>query len=384
MNIAIILAAGIGKRMHSKINKLLMLLDNKPVVYYSLKRFQECEMINKIILIVREEEIKTFEEMKNKYDLSKIEKLVVGGEKRQDSVNNGLLVLNANLNDIVVIHNGANPLVSEKTIIEVIKAAEKYGAAAAGFKAKDTIKKVDKNGFVVKTLDRNELWQIQTPQAIKYGLAVKAFKKAYEDGFYGTDDVMLIERIGKRVKIVECGYDNFKITVPYDWEKAKFILGSVRVGLGQDSHMFGEDEDKPLVLGGIIIKDIPGLKANSDGDVILHALFNALSQAVGGKSLGYYADHLAEKGVKDSKEYLKIALEMVNKAGYKINNVGIMVEAKRPRFEGYEDKIKDSIANLCGIEKDKIGFTVTSGEELTEFGRGLGIQAFAIVSLAKK
>ena len=158
----------------------------------------------------------------------------------------------------------------------------------------------------------------------------------------------------------------------------------VRVGFGTDSHRFDEENEKPLILGGVRISDTGGLKANSDGDVILHSLFNAVSQACGGHSLGYYADPLFKRGIVDSKEYLKVAVEMVKEIGYKINNVGIMVEAKNPRIPiNTVKKMKEVIASLLDITVEDIGITFTSGEGLTSFGRGEGILAQSIVSLSK-
>ena len=184
------------------------------------------------------------------------------------------------------------------------------------------------------------------------------------------------------MKILECNKENFKITTPIDLENARLLMNANRVGIGQDSHRFSE-YPKQLVLGSVAIPDENGLEANSDGDVVLHSLFNALSQSVGGKSLGFYADPLCRKGVKDSSIYLKLALDMVKEKGFKINNIGVMVEAKKPRLEEYEGLIKEKIANLCSIEHNQVSVTVTSGEELTPFGRGEAIQVFSIVSLRR-
>lgn len=158
----------------------------------------------------------------------------------------------------------------------------------------------------------------------------------------------------------------------------------VRVGFGTDSHPFDLTAHKPLVLGGIRIADSGGLAANSDGDVILHALFNALSQACGGQSIGHYADPLLEQGIRDSREYLKVPLDMVSGMGYRIQNIGIMVEAARPRFPPETiERMRNSIAQLAGIGEGDVGLTFTSGEGLTSFGRGEGILAQAIVSIIK-
>jgi len=388
MNIAIIVGAGIGKRIGGK-NKILRLLDNKPIVHHSIEIFNSCDFIDKIVVVTKKENIAEIEKLKNECNFDKIEKILEGGERRQDSVNNGILYLNScKADDILVVHNAVNPFVTKKTIAEVINEARKHGAAAAGHKARDTVKEVDEKGFVVKTHDRTKMWYMQTPQAMKYSVAVKAFKKAYEDSFSGTDDVGLVERVDKKVKVVETNPENIKITYPVDLTIARNIQKNARIGFGQDSHRFvGEEsdqKDKPLVLGSVRIGNERGMDANSDGDVILHALFNALSQAVGGKSIGNYADQMLQNGVTDSKEYLKVALGLVDEAGYKVNNVGIMLEGRNPKLDDHHDNIKESIASLCGIDKEKVGLTATSGEDLTPFGKGLGIQAFAVVTVNKK
>ncbi len=158
-----------------------------------------------------------------------------------------------------------------------------------------------------------------------------------------------------------------------------------RVGLGQDSHRFVEkDGSKPLVLGGIVIPKERGLKGNSDGDVVLHAIFNSLSQAVGERSLGVYSDPLClEQGITDSKEYVKVVLKIIRKKGYKINNIGVMIEAKKPRIEEHSKVMKRSISRILGIDEDQIGITATTGDGLTDFGRGEGIQVLVISSLIK-
>ena len=390
MNIALIVGAGVGKRMQSKINKIFHILDDKPIIYYSIKTYHDCDFIDKIVIVTKKENIPEMEKLKEKEGFNKVELILEGGEKRQDSVNNGLLALHGSkASDIIIMHNAVNPFVNKKTIAEVINAAIKYEAAAAGHKARDTIKEVDEKDFVVQTLDRRKLVQMQTPQAIKYGLAARAYRKAYEDNFYGTDDVSVVEHFGKRVKIVETNPENIKITYPIDLSLARNLRRGSRIGFGMDSHRFvnpeAENGDKKLVLGGFLVENEIGFEANSDGDIILHSLFNALSQGVGGRGLSHYADEMLEKqGIKDSKEYLGVALKLVDDAEYKLNNIGIMLEGKKPRILPIEDEIKKSIASLCNIDADKIGITATSGEDLTVFGKGKGMQCFTAVTLVKK
>lgn len=157
-----------------------------------------------------------------------------------------------------------------------------------------------------------------------------------------------------------------------------------RIGIGQDSHPFVKNENKILVLGGVIVENSPGLEGNSDGDVIIHALCNAMEQAIGGDSLSAYADQMCKQGVTDSREYLKIANKHIKERDYQINNLGISIEAKEPRILPIADQIRESLAKILQIEKEKIGINATTGERLTTFGKGDGIQVWAVVNLLKK
>jgi len=381
MNIAIVVAGGKGRRMRKRINKLFLLLNKEPIIYYTLKTFQECKSINKIILVIRPEDRNKFQSIIKSNKFNKVEKIVDGGLERQDSVYNGIKAIDkADNDDIILIHNAVNPFVDEATINNCINATKKYGAAVVGFPAKDTIKVVE-DGFVRQTIARKLIWQIQTPQAMKYFLAKKAFERAYKGKFYGTDDVSLVERIGGSVKIVYCPRENIKITDPHDLAYANKMINASKIGIGQDSHKF--DKKKPLVLGSVKISDKDGFDADSDGDVILHALFNALSTAIGDRSLGFYADKMFKDGIKDSKKYLEFILNKVKDRNYKISNVAIMLEGKKPKIDERIDKIKAALSKILKIKKENIGIAATSGEDLTEFGKGNGMQCFVAVNLKK-
>ena len=381
MNYAIIVAGGKGKRMHKRINKLFLLLNKEPIIFHTLNTFQNCKNIDKIILVIRPEDKNKFQSIIKSNKFNKVEKVVDGGIERQDSVYNGIKAIDkAGNEDIILIHNAVNPFVDEATINNCISATKKYGAAVVGFPAKDTIKVVDE-GFVRQTIDRKLLWQGQTPQAMKYFLAKKAFERAYKERFYGTDDVSLVERLGGSVKIVYCPRENIKITDPYDLAYANKLTNASRVGIGQDSHKFSSNKNKKLILGGFKIGNETGFDANSDGDVILHALFNALSTAIGSKSLGFYADRMYKKGITDSKKYLEFILNKVKERNYKISNVAIMLEGKKPNIDKHIDKIKSSLSKILKIKKENIGIAATSGDELTEFGKGKGMQCFVVAAI---
>lgn len=159
----------------------------------------------------------------------------------------------------------------------------------------------------------------------------------------------------------------------------------LRIGLGQDSHAFTIKESKPLILGGVKISEDGGLSANSDGDVVLHSLCNALSSAIGEGSLGTWADKMyKEQGITDSKKYVEYILHKVKEKGFKVENVSIAVEAKKPRLSDNEIKmIKKSLAGILDIQIEQVGLTFTSGEGLTAFGKGEAIQVLSIALLNK-
>lgn len=157
-----------------------------------------------------------------------------------------------------------------------------------------------------------------------------------------------------------------------------------RVGFGQDSHRFDDDPARPLTIGGVAVPGERGLRASSDGDVVLHALCRALEQAVGRHSFSTYADEMCARGIVDSGEYLKVARRHVEEAGYRIVNVGLTVEGRRPRIDPLAASIKDAVARLLGIAPEQVGVNASTGEDLTPFGRGEGIQAFAVVSLDER
>lgn len=226
MNIVIILAAGKSKRT-GKINKTFYPILKRPLIYYPVQAFETHPKIQKIILVIRKNDFRKATAFCKKYKFKKIVGIARGGKNRQDSAYSGLKMaesLKSKRGDLTLFHNAANPLVSKREIAQVIREAKKYGAALVTQPLKDTLKKADKLDFVRKTITRENLWLAQTPQAIKYTLALKAFKKAKKDKFLGTDDVSLVERLGKKVKIVPASLRNIKVTSQEDLEIIKILL----------------------------------------------------------------------------------------------------------------------------------------------------------------
>ena len=219
---AIIPAAGSGMRMGG-IQKQFLLLHGEPVICHALRAFQDSPLIDCITVATGADAVGSTRELVLEQRFTKVTKVIEGGAHRQDSVWNGIQAMMDDSIDLIVIHDGARPFVSKELIAETVKTAEDFGAAIAGVPANDTIKLTDQDNIVAATLDRDRLWFVQTPQAAKFALLVGAFEKARAEAFYGTDEAILLERNGTKVKVVRGNYDNIKITTPEDMGIAENI-----------------------------------------------------------------------------------------------------------------------------------------------------------------
>lgn len=407
MNIALILAAGKSRRFgkaHAgalrtgvlKSDKLLAPILGRPLIYYTIQALHDHPQIGGVIIAASAANKKAIARLVKKYRFPRAGKIVIGGSERQDSLikafgeiaasGGAYAGAAASSTDIIIVHNAANPLVTQKEISAVIAAARKHGGAAVGGKITDTIKEIRANRHI-KTHDREKLIAAQTPQAARYATLKKALQKAEKQGRKFTDESSLLENAGLKVSHVPASPENFKITTLHDYEHMKVIMGDVPknflVGIGQDSHEFSRTR-RGLALGGLLLKNFPKLDADSDGDVILHAIYNALSQAIGEGSIGRVATPmLKEKGITKSGKYIETLQKRIAKKGYVLNNLGLMVEAKTPRMDPLVPRMKKSLSTILGLPERRIGITATSGESLTPFGRGRAVQCFAIVSLKK-
>ncbi|MFR3559741.1 MAG: 2-C-methyl-D-erythritol 4-phosphate cytidylyltransferase [Paraclostridium sordellii] len=223
MNGVIIVAAGTGSRMKKDINKQFIKLDNKEIIAYTIDKFYINDEIDDIVVVIKKDEEDYFKEnILEKYNFKNI-KIAYGGEERQDSVYNGIQKLDKNC-EVVLVHDGARPFVTEEIINNSIQEAKKYNAVVVGVKVKDTIKVVGEEGNIVDTPNRKYLWSVQTPQVFKYDIITKAYENAYNENYYGTDDAMLVEKIGYDVKMIEGSYDNIKITTQEDLNFGEQIL----------------------------------------------------------------------------------------------------------------------------------------------------------------
>ena len=227
---AIITAGGTGKRFgtegEDKLSKQFIPLSGKPVLVYSLESFQSSKLISEIVVVVPDRWVEyTQHEIVDRFNFTKVKKVVSGGDERHKSVEKGFRSI-ASEAEIVVVHDGVRPFVTVDLIEEVIDAVQESGGAIAASPSTDTIKQSGSEQLIEDTLPRETIWLAQTPQAFKYKILKEAYRKASEDGYIGTDESALVERIGKKIRLVRSSRYNIKITTPEDIDVGEFILKS--------------------------------------------------------------------------------------------------------------------------------------------------------------
>ncbi|MBI5205717.1 MAG: 2-C-methyl-D-erythritol 4-phosphate cytidylyltransferase [Nitrospirae bacterium] len=221
--IAIVPAAGLGKRFGQDNNKTFQALLDKPIVIWALEALECVDDIEEIIPVFKKDDMEQGLALIERFRISKVKRVAPGGKERQDSVFNGLNLIGKKA-AVVLIHDGVRPLIEKSVIEESIKQLKDSDGVIVGVPVKDTIKKVSSEIFVQKTLDRKTLWVVQTPQVFKYGALMQAYKKAMAEKFYSTDDSAIVERYGGKVKVIMGSYTNIKVTTPEDLDMAEMFL----------------------------------------------------------------------------------------------------------------------------------------------------------------
>lgn len=378
--IVIIPSAGSGKRMGKTENKLLIKIGSETVIEKTVDKFENNEWIDEIIIITDDEKIKN---ICSKY--SKVIRFAVGGKQRQDSVYNAIDLI-TDQNSIVLIHDGARPFVSDEIIKNNIIVASEFGACVTAIKSKDTIKKVKKDS-VDETLNRDELINVQTPQSFDYKIIKKAYEFYKETKIETTDDSTMVELLGVKIKVVDGSYNNIKITTKEDIEFANYLEGksliNLKIGLGYDVHRLIKSRD--LIVGGVTIPFEFGLDGHSDGDVLIHAIIDALLGAMNKGDIGMLFPDTDDsyKGVS-SLELLKKVNEIIVDNRFKIINIDSVVIAQKPKILPFISEMKGNISKILNIDVSCISIKGTTTEKLGFEGRGEGISAQAIVMVDKK
>lgn len=371
----IICAAGKGERAGFGKNKLLAPLYGAPALWHTLKKFNK-DFIHEVVVTSSETDFNEISALCKPFGYS----VVLGGETRTQSVKNAL---NEITGDIVLIHDGARPFVTEELILKCIQSVQKFGSGVCALKSTDTVVSAA-YGQICGTLDRNEIFRVQTPQ----GFLTEDIKRAYAlagDGSYTDDSAVYCEYICP-ARIVEGDENNVKLTYKSDYQQdmpqIPQTLNGDRVGFGVDAHTFCDGNG--LMLGGVKVPFNKSFAAHSDGDVIIHALMDALLSAAGLKDIGHYfpTDDKNYDGA-DSKELLKKVIKILYDAGYAANNVSLTVQAERPRLSPFIDKMKKTLCSITGVNYDEMAIAAGTCEGLGFVGEGRGAVAYCAVTLRK-
>ena len=371
---AVILAAGSSLR-YGQPDKLWEDLGGRPLLCRSVDAFLSHPAVDRVTLVTRKEKIPSCRAI-----LPGAVEIVEGGETRCAS---SLAGVRAASTDLVLIHDASRPFADSGMITRCIAKAAETGAAAAAVPAVDTVKLCTGEGRVTDTPPRPAVWQVQTPQAFSRERLLLAAGKVNPHDPAITDDCMVMEQAGFPVYLVEGDRRNLKVTTAADyqvalWQERAGRPSVTRTAIGQDSHRFEEEiTDKPLLLGGVEIPGEPALAANSDGDVLLHALCNAVSGLSGVNILGRRADELCREGIIDSAVYVGEAMSYLKG---RLTHLSFSVECKTPRLAAFIPAMRQSIGAIAGLPPGQVGITATTGEGLTDCGKGLGVSVFCIAT----
>ena len=366
---AIIPAAGSGSRAGFRENKLLRRVGGAPVLQRTAAAFAANAQIAGIAVCVNERDREAVRAM-----LAPLENvlLVEGGETRTASVRNALEALAALPcpPDYVLIHDGARPFVTQKIIDDCISTVRQFGSAVCALPCTDTAVRAE-SGFIRETVPREGLYTLQTPQGFAFPALLAAYRKiAGSDAF--TDDSGVFRRYAAPPRLFRGDPANKKLTFPEDFDVEEF-----RTGVGVDTHAFGAERDH-IVLGGVRIPFSAGLRAHSDGDVLCHAVMDALLSAAGLPDIGhYFPDTDPQYAGADSLALLAKVRGILAGHGARIANVSASIVAEKPRLAPHIPQMKQNIARALGIAEGAVGIAAGTNEGLGYLGRGEGVTVIA-------
>ena len=370
---AVVPAAGAGARAGFSKNKLLPFYRGEPVLYRTVSALSACESIGEIVIAAAKRDIADISAMFEKFANVRA---VCGGDTRTQSV---LFALRAcDSPDYVLIHDGARPFVTQKILSDCIETVRAHGSAVCALPVTDTIALCaeEKIGSIP---DRSALYALQTPQAFSYAEILAAYEKIGGETF--TDDSGVYAKFVAPPQIFAGDVKNKKLTFREDFLSDP--LPAPRVGVGIDTHAFGKAQDH-IVLGGARIPSESGLIAHSDGDVLVHAVMDALLSAAALPDIGHlFPDTDPAFADADSLRLLERVRDLLAEKGFAPRNVSAAIQAERPRLQKYIPAMRENIARALRISPDDVGLSAGTNEGLGYVGEGKGITVTAYVSLAE-
>jgi len=371
----ILLSGGSGQRMGAQGNKTLLSIGGEPGLCRALRTLRRhCDGI---VLVYRKGDENTLLAAIEESCL-RVECMTEGGADRQESVLHGLKALPEDC-DIVLVHDGARPLVDDQTVQNVITSVRKHGTGIASTPVTDTFKQVDAQGVAISTPDRSTLRAVQTPQGFRTALLRRAHQEVMQRF---TDDAALVSALGIPVYLCEGSPRNLKLTTPEDIAMAQHYANAYpRIGHGFDAHRLVEE--RALILGGVNIPYEKGLLGHSDADVLLHAITDAL---LGAAALGDIGQHFPDrdphyKGIS-SLLLLEEAVKLLKTHGFLPLNIDATIIAQRPKLAAYIPAMRENIAGALGVDLSCVSVKATTTEGMGFEGEGLGISAHAVAMIA--
>ena len=365
----VICAAGKGNRAGFEENKLLVPFGDSTALKKTLSAF-DFPAIDEIVVTASETDMEKITAICAPFARTKV---VLGGEDRSHSVYNALKATAA---DIVLIHDGARPFIARETIEGCIHSVMTFGSGICAVECRDTVATV-KGDKIIGVPPRANLRQIQTPQGFFRENITYAYERAFElENAVYTDDSSVFAQFCGAPRICEGQRDNVKLTYAEDFKD-----NAARCGFGVDTHAFGKAQNH-IVLAGVKIPSKSGLIAHSDGDVLVHALMDAMLSAAGLKDIGhYFPDSDPQWKGASSMAMLATVTEMLSALGLSVKNASIAVQAERPRLAKYIDEMKNALSGILHIDPSRIGITAGTNEGLGYVGEGKGITVNAFVLL---
>jgi len=380
---AIVVAAGRSSRMGGS-DKLAAEIDGRPLLAWTLVALAAAPEVERIVVVTsgaRRTEVAGADWLP-----ANVIDVVAGGRRRQESVYAGFVRLDRDGPDetgVVLVHDAARPLVEAALVAAVADATARYGAAIPIVPVAETLKRID-DGLVGATIDRTGLGAAQTPQGVRRDLLREAYRRFPPDGpDTFTDEASLLEACSIAVHVVPGDPGNLKVTLPGDLRRAAVALTrprAIRTGIGHDSHPFGPEIG--LLLGGFEITGAPRLAGHSDGDVVLHALADALLGATGQGDLGrlFPADHRTPRGIASGR-LLEEVRRRIEGAGWRPMAVDLTIIAARPRLGAHLERIRDALAAQLGIEREAVNVKASSGNLDGADGAGRSISALVVATV---
>ncbi|MEX2200642.1 MAG: bifunctional 2-C-methyl-D-erythritol 4-phosphate cytidylyltransferase/2-C-methyl-D-erythritol 2,4-cyclodiphosphate synthase [Dongiaceae bacterium] len=376
---ALIVAGGSGRRFGGELPKQYRMLAGRPVLRHAIDAFLGSGLVDRIQVVIRDSDRAHYDAATNGLDLPAP---VPGGDTRQASVRCGLEALAVDAPTSVLIHDAARPFVTAPMIAGCIAALETMPGAIVAVPLRDTLKRAGDNNEIVGTVDRAAVWRAQTPQAFRFAEILAAHRSAAGGDL--TDDAAVAEVAGLTTLLVEGSDDNIKITTEDDLARAERMLVAAReyrTGFGYDVHRFAPGD--AIALGGLRIPHDRGLEGHSDADVALHALTDAILGAIGAGDIGaHFPPSDAQWRGADSGRFLSHAVSLVTARGGSIVHLDLTIVCERPKIGPHREGMVARIASIAGLEVGRVSVKATTTEGLGFTGRGEGIAAQAVATVA--